>query len=433
MMSVTAADLYDKYVGQTEKAIKALFSLGRKLHPCIIFIDEAETLLQSRKDSERGWQRSCTNQFLTEMDGLVKSACSPTVILATNFPHMLDFAVLRRVPCRLFIGLPLRAARRQIIAICLRDDLVSDEVDLDDLARETRGFSGSDIQTLCYMAALCCKAADAEGHSGDGRALRRADFDKALQRTSPTVTNTALSQIRAFARENDPSAISRIDAADDGAPQHAPTPPLPAAAAGALAPDTLAPSAPSSAPIPEIQGEAVVEAPVPSTVVEPDTARAGAEDTSTLLPLPNAKPESSIVEKSVTGSGLTPLYTPLKHGGKQIRVLSFEGELPDESVSNRRLLNCKLETVDLDEQELWYLEVSPAIDQALGNDPPNRIPAWHYSELLPLSRLDPNARFDVLLEEVEGLRPRFLWGDYIAMSYTWVGPIDAPGITYLPT
>ena len=94
----SAADLTNSYVGETEKAIQGLFNLGRMLTPCILFLDEADALFQSRKSDSRGWEKSQVNQLLLEMDGLKKFKSSPFVLLATNFPHDLDIAVLRRVP-----------------------------------------------------------------------------------------------------------------------------------------------------------------------------------------------------------------------------------------------------------------------------------------------------------------------------------------------
>ena len=111
MICASAANIENKYVGETEKAIQGLFSLGRMLSPCTIFIDEADALFRSRKPDDRGWERSQMNQLLYEMDGLKKSKSPPFVPLATNFPRELDHAVLRRVPSRIHIGLPSPEAR----------------------------------------------------------------------------------------------------------------------------------------------------------------------------------------------------------------------------------------------------------------------------------------------------------------------------------
>jgi SpoVK/Ycf46/Vps4 family AAA+-type ATPase len=205
MICASAADIENKYVGETEKAIQGLFSLGRMLSPCTIFIDEADALFRSRKSEDRGWERTQMNQLLYEMDGLKKSKSPPFVLLATNFPRELDHAVLRRVPSRIHIGLPSPEARRQIFQICLADEMLHPDVDLCYLVEKSRGYSGSDIQTVCVQAALICDTI--VGDDDARRFLKQWHFEKAFQRSAPTVSKTALAVIRTFAKEFDPAAL----------------------------------------------------------------------------------------------------------------------------------------------------------------------------------------------------------------------------------
>ncbi|KAI0528375.1 hypothetical protein GGR58DRAFT_527321 [Xylaria digitata] len=120
-LSVSAAELMSKWIGNTEKAIQGLFNLARMLAPSIIFVDEAGALFMPRHSGERSWERSKANQLLQEMDGVRKSDKEPFVLLATNFPRQLDHAVLRRVPSHIFMGMPTCEQRLQIL---------SDDVDL---------------------------------------------------------------------------------------------------------------------------------------------------------------------------------------------------------------------------------------------------------------------------------------------------------------
>ena len=183
----SAADIEGKYVGETEKAIKGLFNLGRMLSPSIIFIDEADTLLRARRPDSRSYERSRMNQLLQEMDGLKKSKSRLFTIVATNFPSELDHAVLRRIPNRIYIGLPDLEARVRILKICLRDEDLDPEVKIDLFAQKLRGYSGSDITTLCVKAALFCNAS-LRGN-GAKRVLRQEHFEKALENCSSTVSN----------------------------------------------------------------------------------------------------------------------------------------------------------------------------------------------------------------------------------------------------
>ncbi|KAF5662636.1 ATPase family AAA domain-containing protein [Fusarium denticulatum] len=83
-MAVTSATIETKYVGETEKLIKAMFSLCSELSPCILFIDEADALFSKRKSGDNNWTRSRINQFLHEMDGLSTGQDGPFVLIATN-------------------------------------------------------------------------------------------------------------------------------------------------------------------------------------------------------------------------------------------------------------------------------------------------------------------------------------------------------------
>ncbi|KAL9012600.1 MAG: hypothetical protein Q9173_002642 [Seirophora scorigena] len=204
----SAADIDFSYVGETEKAIKGLFNLALMLSPCTIFLDEADALFLSRKSNDKSWERSQINHLLHEMDGLKKSRCPPFILLATNFPNDLDSAVLRRVSSRIHIGLPSPEARQQIFQIYLADEMLHPDVNLCHLAERSQGYSSSDIQTVCVQAALIC-----DTFIGDDarRYITNAQFDKAFQRSAPTVSKGALAQIEAFSKEYNPAALESIE------------------------------------------------------------------------------------------------------------------------------------------------------------------------------------------------------------------------------
>ena len=209
----SAADLENMYVGESEKAIKGLFNLGRMLSPSIIFIDEADALFRVRNSGDRGSERSRTNQLLQEMDGLKKSKSRLFTIVATNFPSDLDPAVLRRIPNRIYIGLPGLEARIRILEICIRDEALDPDVNINLFAQKLRGYSGSDITTLCVKAALFCNAS-LHGN-GTKRVLRKEHFERAFENCSSTVSNQALVNIKTFARQYDPSAAEKMTLEDD--------------------------------------------------------------------------------------------------------------------------------------------------------------------------------------------------------------------------
>ncbi|KAF9780481.1 AAA-domain-containing protein [Thelephora terrestris] len=160
MLAVAPSDVMDMYVGEGEKLVKAVFSLARRLSPCVVFIDEIDSLFGARVSSrETGGalaHRGVITEFMSEMDGLRSSSQDQRVVVigATNRPFDLDDAVLRRLPRRLLVDLPGEKERKEILKILLKGENVAEDVSLDEMAKRTGDFSGSDLKHLCVAAAL---------------------------------------------------------------------------------------------------------------------------------------------------------------------------------------------------------------------------------------------------------------------------------------
>lgn len=155
VLEVSGSQIMDKYVGEGEKNVAAIFSLARKLSPCIVFLDEADAVFASRDAMrERTSHRDILNQFLKEWDGL--NDLSVFVMVATNRPFDLDDAVIRRLPRRLLVDLPTQADRKEILRIHLKGEQLDTSIDLDDLAKRTPFYSGSDLKNVAVSAALAC-------------------------------------------------------------------------------------------------------------------------------------------------------------------------------------------------------------------------------------------------------------------------------------
>ena len=143
------------YVGEGEKNVKAIFSLAKKLTPCIVFIDEADAILGSRGGSSpRTSHRELINQFLREWDGM--NDHSAFIMVATNRPYDLDEACLRRLPRRLLVDLPTEQDREAILRIHLKDECLDPSVSIPTLASQTPFYSGSDLKNVAVAAALSC-------------------------------------------------------------------------------------------------------------------------------------------------------------------------------------------------------------------------------------------------------------------------------------
>ncbi|KAG0705885.1 hypothetical protein DFH29DRAFT_233012 [Suillus ampliporus] len=159
MLIISPSDVMDMYVGEGEKLVKAVFSLARRLSPCVVFLDEMDALFGARMSGRESGgafaHRGVITEFMQEMDGLKSSREDRVIVIgATNRPFDLDDAVLRRVPRRLLVDLPGEKEREEILKILLRDETLAPEIDLRALAKRTESFSGSDLKHLCVSAAL---------------------------------------------------------------------------------------------------------------------------------------------------------------------------------------------------------------------------------------------------------------------------------------
>lgn len=180
MLEVSAADLNDMYVGEGEKNVQALFSLAKKLSPCVVFLDEADAMFSARATAgRRVSHRELLNQFLKEWDGMSNDSGSAFIMVATNRPMDLDDAVLRRLPRRILVDLPTENDRLEILKIHLRHESLSEEVDLPDLAKKTPFYSGSDLKNVAVAAAL--NAVREENEAAKQYRLNNPDSDKAYQ------------------------------------------------------------------------------------------------------------------------------------------------------------------------------------------------------------------------------------------------------------
>ncbi|KAG0305895.1 hypothetical protein BGZ98_003338 [Dissophora globulifera] len=173
MLEIKASDIFDMYVGEGEKNVSAVFSLARKLSPCVIFLDEVDSIFRVRGSAGGGGagsgggnssQREILNQFMVEWDGLRSSGQNHGIVVmaSTNRPFELDDAVLRRLPRRILVDLPSEQAREQILNVYLSQEQLEEGIDVKELAKNTAFYSGSDLKNLCVSAVLASVREDVE-------------------------------------------------------------------------------------------------------------------------------------------------------------------------------------------------------------------------------------------------------------------------------
>lgn len=212
VLEVSGSDVYDMYVGESEKNVRAIFTLARKLSPCVVFVDEADAIFASRgSGTNRNSHKELINQFLREWDGMTDT--NAFIMVATNRPFDLDDAALRRLPRRLLVDLPVEKDREAILAIHLREEALDPAASLPHLAANTPLYSGSDLKNLAVAAALTAvreenDAAAAHAETGSSepfvfperRTLTPKHFEKAMEEITASVSDdmSSLGAIRKF-------------------------------------------------------------------------------------------------------------------------------------------------------------------------------------------------------------------------------------------
>lgn len=200
-INVDAASMMSKWLGEAEKNVAKLFSMARRLTqkenvPVILFIDELDSLLGSRSN-EIGGEVRVKNQFLTEMDGINSKGSNMQlyVIGATNKPWSLDWPFLRRFQKRIFVGLPNYEARLKMFTQYTAPLNKDASLSLEELAKESEGYSASDIRDVCQSVQLKVVNelfANHKENEATTRSVTNKDFIEMLKNRKPSVSQEML-------------------------------------------------------------------------------------------------------------------------------------------------------------------------------------------------------------------------------------------------
>jgi SpoVK/Ycf46/Vps4 family AAA+-type ATPase len=198
-ITVDAASIMSKWLGEGERNVAKLFNSARKLlekdaKSVIVFIDELDSILGSRT-SEVGGEVRVRNQFLKEMDGISDKGkhLHLYVIGATNKPWSLDWPFLRRFQKRIYVPLPDIRARMQMLKQYTAPLKMDPSLKLEDLSKMTDGYSGSDMRDICQSVQLrvVSEVFDAEGAENtevQPRPIGISDFKEVLRARRPSVS-----------------------------------------------------------------------------------------------------------------------------------------------------------------------------------------------------------------------------------------------------
>ncbi|XP_047654563.1 ribosome biogenesis protein SPATA5 isoform X1 [Phacochoerus africanus] len=182
-LAIKGPELMNKYVGESERAVREIFRKARAVAPSIIFFDELDALAVERGSSSGAGNVAdrVLAQLLTEMDG-IEQLKDVTILAATNRPDRIDKALMRpgRIDRIIYVPLPDAATRREIFNLQFHSMPISKEVDLNELVLQTDTYSGAEIIAVCREAALLALEEDIQANC-----IMKRHFTQALSTVTP--------------------------------------------------------------------------------------------------------------------------------------------------------------------------------------------------------------------------------------------------------
>ena len=196
-ISIKGPELLSKYVGESEKATREVFRKARQAAPCIIFIDEIDSIA-SMRDGSRGDSlvtERVVDTLLTELDGL-QDMKGIVVLAATNRPDMIDPALMRpgRFDKIIEIPMPDEQTRLSIFKVHTKRMPMGKDVSLEELAKESEGYTGAEIENICREAGMRAIRMKRNGVSKD-------DFEFAMKEIKPAIPKHLTDRIKKFKAE----------------------------------------------------------------------------------------------------------------------------------------------------------------------------------------------------------------------------------------
>tara|TARA_Y100000310_G_C20702563_1_gene831291 strand:+ start:5037 stop:7223 length:2187 start_codon:yes stop_codon:yes gene_type:complete len=195
-ISIKGPQLISMWVGESEKGIRKIFQRARQVSPVIIFFDEFDAISSRRGagDSSGSGERT-VNQLLTELDG-VEELKGVVFVAATNRPDLIDPALMRpgRIDKIIHIPAPDIDARKSILEIHSKNVPLASNIDLDELARKTEGYSGADIEGLVREAGLI----SLRESNLKAKEIKLSHLEEAMNKITPSITKDTIDAYKAF-------------------------------------------------------------------------------------------------------------------------------------------------------------------------------------------------------------------------------------------
>jgi transitional endoplasmic reticulum ATPase len=198
-ITIKGPEVFSKWVGESEKAIREVFRKARMAAPSVIFFDEIDSLIPRRGlgYADSGVTQRVVSQLLTEMDGIITLE-DVVIIAATNRPDIVDPAILRpgRFDRLIYVPEPDEKSRHEIFKIYTKDMPLTANADLAHLASLTRNYSGADIEALCREAAM-----DALRNDVNTNEVTLENFQEAMKRIGPSISPNMEKWYKEFAKQ----------------------------------------------------------------------------------------------------------------------------------------------------------------------------------------------------------------------------------------
>ena len=198
-ITIKGPEVFSKWLGESEKAIREVFRKARMAAPSVVFLDEIDSLTPRRDMgmSDNGAFERVISQLLTEMDGIT-TLQDVVIIAATNRPNMVDPAVMRpgRFDRLIYVPEPDEKSRLQVLKLYTKVMPISAEVDLNQLTTLTKYYSGADIESLCREAAM-----HALRHDAEAKIVTMKDFLDALKEMGPSISPDMEKWYKSFSQQ----------------------------------------------------------------------------------------------------------------------------------------------------------------------------------------------------------------------------------------
>ncbi|MCK4730334.1 MAG: CDC48 family AAA ATPase [Candidatus Aenigmarchaeota archaeon] len=209
-ISVKGPELLSKWVGESEKKLREIFRKAKQSAPSIIFFDEIDAMTHSRGTSRTEVVDTLVSQLLTEMSG-IEEIKGVVIMAATNRPDIVDSSLLRpgRFDRHILISAPEEKGRIEILKVHTKNVPIDKNVNLEEIAKKTKNFSGADLEFLCKEATMLALKESLK-HKGNDKVTKK-HFDEILKDMRPSIPEKLIKSYEDFEKATHAPLVSKVE------------------------------------------------------------------------------------------------------------------------------------------------------------------------------------------------------------------------------